>query len=586
MAVSLTAGIAGTAGIPVPTDVDLSLGRARQFFRTEQLMSAVAVLSALWFRVRYVDVATGYIVLAALAVPVVVTEWCLRRLRSDNLVSSVLVMLALFWISTLILAPLAPFALPLMPFAVLVPLLAAGPIFDGRQLRALIAAGTVVMAAIAALAVLPGYDGIDRQIPAGLQHSVVITGLALRIVTASFAVLDTNRRRSASLAALADANQALRESRRRLVMVADEERRRIERDLHDGAQQHLVAVALRLRLLATAHPEVTEDVTTLAADLGEAIDGLRELAHGIYPPLLERRGLADAVAAAARRSALDAEVIAHGLGRYPPAIESAVYFCCLEALQNSAKHAGGAARVQVTIAATDDGLSFEVRDDGPGFVDATAARAGHGLRNMADRLAAVGAELRFDTPPQGGLAVRAVVPHAPGACARRWRPGGAGTTRATGDGMVDRPPSIRHVAMMTGVPTLPPAPVAARAAPRIFVVDDSPTFRGAIEAVIRAAGCEPVGWAGAAQDAWQQLQAIRRTAPPDLVLVDVQLPDASGTDLALVLAERLGLRVALVSTLAEADLPATPAACGAIAFVSKSALDPPTLSALARPQRR
>ncbi|MGE0732340.1 MAG: sensor histidine kinase [Acidimicrobiia bacterium] len=424
MAVSLTTGPTGPTGFPatgaagamrppVPSDVELSLSRIRQFFRTEQLTSAVAVLTALWFRIRYVDVATGYIVLAALAVPVVVTEWCLRRLRADNLVSNVLVMLALFWISTLILAPLAPFALPLMPFAVLVPLLAAGPVFDGRHLRVLIAAGTLVMAAIAALAVLPGYDGIERQLPAGLQHGVVITGLALRIVTASFAVLDTNRRRSASLAALAGANEALRESRRRLVTVADEERRRIERDLHDGAQQHLVALALRLRLLATAHPDTSDDITVLAADLGRAIDDLRELAHGIYPPLLERRGLADAVAAAARRSPLHTDVAAAGLGRYPPAIESAVYFCCLEAMQNAAKHAGADARVSVTLAATGEGLSFEVRDNGPGVADAAVAAAGHGLRNMADRLAAVGAELRLDSPPGGGLALRALVPHLP-----------------------------------------------------------------------------------------------------------------------------------------------------------------------------
>ncbi|MGE4164003.1 MAG: response regulator [Vicinamibacterales bacterium] len=141
---------------------------------------------------------------------------------------------------------------------------------------------------------------------------------------------------------------------------------------------------------------------------------------------------------------------------------------------------------------------------------------------------------------------------------------------------------------MTGEPALPrPAePATPPRAARIFVVDDSAAFRGAADAVIRAAGCDPAGRAASAGDAWSTLSAVPPPTPPDLVLVGVQLPDGSGTDLASALTGRLGLRVALVSTLAEADLPATPAACGAIAFVSKSALDPPTVVALATPRAR
>lgn len=155
----------------------------------------------------------------------------------------------------------------------------------------------------------------------------------------------------------------------------------------------------------------------------------------------------------------------------------------------------------------------------------------------------------------------------------------------TGEHTLDPPVSMGHGEEMSDepAPRCRSESVAAQRAARIFVVDDSSAFRGAVDAVVRAAGCEPAGWAASAGDAWSALSGVPPPARPDLVLVDVQLPDASGTDLALALARRLGLRVALVSTLAEADLPATPAACGAVGFVSKSALDPSTLAALAAP---
>ncbi|MEZ5218532.1 MAG: histidine kinase [Ilumatobacteraceae bacterium] len=324
MAVGLTTSVAGAPdGVSFAADTDLTIRRVRQLFRSEQLLAASAVATAIWLRLTVVDAATGYVVLTALAVPVVATQWGLRRVRADNVVPLVLGLLAFYWASTLVVAPLAPFAFPIMPFAVIVPLLAAGPIFEGPRLRMLIAGGTVVMVAIGVLALRWSSDAIDDDIPPATQHAIVISALAMRVVTVSFAVLDANRRRYASMHALESANAALRAandslqaSRARVVTAADEERRRIERDLHDGAQQQLIALSLRLGLVGSRHPEAADDVTTLADDLGGAIETLRELAHGIYPPLLERRGLPGALAAACRRSPLDTTLEAADVARY------------------------------------------------------------------------------------------------------------------------------------------------------------------------------------------------------------------------------------------------------------------------------
>src|SRR6202034_4127831 len=159
---------------------------------------------------------------------------------------------------------------------------------------------------------------------------------------------------------------ALRESRVRIVASGDAERRRIERNLHDGAQQHLVALAVNLRLTrdiivddADAGMEMLDQ---LAGEVQETIQELRELAHGIYPPLLVDSGLVEALRAAANRNPLPVEIITDGIGRYPAETEAAVYFCCLEALQNAAKHAVDAA-VEVRLWEESGGLLFSVSDD-------------------------------------------------------------------------------------------------------------------------------------------------------------------------------------------------------------------------------
>jgi len=216
-----------------------------------------------------------------------------------------------------------------------------------------------------------------------------------------------------TLDALRKQADELRESRARIVASGDAERRRVERDLHDGAQQHLVALAINLRL---ARDIVAEDpdgagemLGQLADDVQLTIKELRELAHGIYPPLLADNGLGDALRAAASRNPLKVLVtVADDVGRYPAEVEAAIYFSCLEALQNAAKHAQEAT-VELRLWTESGGLLFSVTDDGPGF-DPAVARRGHGYVNMADRLGAIGGTVRWDSKPGHGAAVNGSVP--------------------------------------------------------------------------------------------------------------------------------------------------------------------------------
>ena len=207
--------------------------------------------------------------------------------------------------------------------------------------------------------------------------------------------------------------EELRASRARIVATADAERRRIERNLHDGAQQHLVALAVNLRLtrdlVAEDPATASEMLEALADSVKETIQEVRDLAHGIYPPLLMDSGLQEALRAAAGRSPLDVSVSSEGVGRYPTEVEAAVYFCCLEALQNASKHAPGSS-VSITVAESPEGtLHFEVVDDGPGF-DPAAVGRGHGFVNMDDRLGAIGGTLAWTSAPGEGTQIRGTIP--------------------------------------------------------------------------------------------------------------------------------------------------------------------------------
>lgn len=199
--------------------------------------------------------------------------------------------------------------------------------------------------------------------------------------------------------------KALRDSRQRIVATQDAERQRLERNIHDGAQQHLVALAVKLRLastLAKRDPlKARGSLKELKAQTTEALQTLRDLAQGIYPPALRERGLVDAL-----RS--HAPVESEGVGRYDPEVEAGVYFCCLEAIQNAAKYAH-ASQVQITLRQQDGKLTFSVVDDGVGF-DTSAVSAGRGLQNMRDRIGSLGGSLSLESQPGRGTNVIGSLP--------------------------------------------------------------------------------------------------------------------------------------------------------------------------------
>jgi len=204
----------------------------------------------------------------------------------------------------------------------------------------------------------------------------------------------------------------LSESRARIVTVGAQARRRIERDLHDGAQQRLVALRAHLGLeserLRAGAPHSADALEGLALIVDETIDEVRSIARGIYPSLLADRGLVEALRAAALGTPLPARVDADGVGRYDPEVETTVYYACIEALQNAAKHATGATGVWISMSDTGN-LRFEVFDDGAGFALASHS-PGAGLTNLRDRLAAVGGVVTVESEIGVGTRVAGMVP--------------------------------------------------------------------------------------------------------------------------------------------------------------------------------
>jgi signal transduction histidine kinase len=233
-------------------------------------------------------------------------------------------------------------------------------------------------------------------------------GLVGAAAGAALMTLENARLEADLRASVAD----LRASRARLASAADAGRREIERNLHDGAQQRLVALRMRLadaEAQAVADDDLRRSLGELGAEAEETIDELRSLAHGVYPAVLVDHGLASALTSVAGRSPVPVRVETALPERLAPAIEAAVYFCCLEAIQNAAKHAGARATVTVSVRAHDAGVAFEIRDDGVGF-DVHDVHGGYGLMNLHDRVAAVGGDVHVASSQDVGTTVRGDVP--------------------------------------------------------------------------------------------------------------------------------------------------------------------------------
>jgi signal transduction histidine kinase len=205
--------------------------------------------------------------------------------------------------------------------------------------------------------------------------------------------------------------QELQRSRARLVRAADDERRKFERDLHDSVQQRLISIKVRLEMEAE-EGDVSESrrerLLEIMHGVEAAVGEVREVAHGLHPPLLSASGLPAAIRQGHEHNPSPPAIDAVGVGRYPPDIESAVYYCCTEAIQNATKHGGRDVHVSVVLAEEDEHLTFRVVDDGPGFRAGDAH--GLGLLNMEDRLGALGGRLTITTAPGRGTTVSGSVP--------------------------------------------------------------------------------------------------------------------------------------------------------------------------------
>ncbi|MEO8425255.1 MAG: sensor histidine kinase, partial [Actinomycetota bacterium] len=192
-----------------------------------------------------------------------------------------------------------------------------------------------------------------------------------------------------------------------MIDVAEAERRRIERNIHDGAQQQLVAISVKLGLVKMFVSKDPERAVTmldeLKAETQEALDGLRDMTRGTYPPLLADGGLGPALEAKAKKAPMPVTVSTDGVGRFPREVETAVYYCCLEALQNAGKYAR-ATHATVSVRSVGTELAFTVIDDGAGF-DVPTMRRGVGMRSMEERLTALGGRLEVRSAPGKGTTI-------------------------------------------------------------------------------------------------------------------------------------------------------------------------------------
>jgi signal transduction histidine kinase len=291
---------------------------------------------------------------------------------------------------------------PLTALLTLVPLLVGFPYLGRRWITALSVVAVVGSAAVAALAEWRRVEAINELW--WVNAIVIAASLPAGVAVVVFLVRDAYTR-------LQDQSAQLVESRTRIVEVADAARRSLERDLHDGAQQRLLAMSVtieraRKELLAGRHEGAAALLGQLAADNREVVTELRELARGIYPPLLAERGLVAALQSTARRSPVPVTLDVADVERTSRQVEAAAYFCILEALTNAAKHAD-ATELLVTLRGRPH-LRFSVSDDGRGF-DRNRVVIG-GLLGMEARVAAAGGRLTLETGPGRGTVLRGEFP--------------------------------------------------------------------------------------------------------------------------------------------------------------------------------
>ena len=366
---------------------------------------------------------------AVVAVHLLVDLWLRYRVRRGGSPHVIAVVAASTWTINAIVTLVVPFVLVVMTISALFPVVVAVPYLTRSTFRFMAASVVGVITLLAVESRFTRVSTIGQDVPRWVADGIVIafvpmmTGAIVLLLWHSSAWLrEALTGAEHSNLALRVAQQRIEEharrlqaSRTRVVAAADNERRRMERDLHDGAQQSLIAAALaarRARNLGDLDPRVAEFLDRVLSHLARASTELKDLAAGIYPPVLTDHGLEAALTATTDQSPLPIRITCDGVGRYPPDLEAAIYFCCRESIQNVIKHAGPNARIGIELTDTGTELRCTVSDDGAGFDPSTRhpTAPGRGLTNMADRIAAAGGELDVRSSLADGTEVRFRLP--------------------------------------------------------------------------------------------------------------------------------------------------------------------------------
>jgi signal transduction histidine kinase len=387
----------------------------RVFIVLDRRSVLVAVAAVVAMQLLVVHESVVYLIYPFLVLHAVLLTLAARVLDRGSLTTALAIVAGSNWFVAIAVIVMMPWLLGVMVLTVVMPLVLATPYVRDRELGAFLGVGALTLAAIGAIAVASAGGGIFEEIDGGIQLAVVVAGLVGHSIPLGLLVRQSNQSSRRAAEDAVRLQRQIEESRRRIVGAADAERSRIERDLHDGAQQHLVSVGLTLRRMATHRRRGSRidaaDLDAVVLEVDAAMTELRDLAHGLYPPLLEMRGLSAAVTAVTRRHTGPVHVEVGATGRFDRQIESAVYFCCTESLQNITKHAPEATATIVVRHRPETGLVLTVQDDGPGFMPEILG-AGRGLVNMADRVGSVGGTLEVASAPGLGTTVTALFPSA------------------------------------------------------------------------------------------------------------------------------------------------------------------------------
>ena len=328
------------------------------------------------------------------------------------------------WYLLFPLVIIVPETLPIAMQNVIGPAILAATYLERRVVKRMVPGTIFVAVVITAIAFTSDGFGLDELGPSWVYPVVILAyvGANMSLVMGDIQELNLVHLRSLQRAVrnnhdLQVADRALRDSRRRLLVAADEERVRLERNLHDGAQQSLVSLSMQLRLAAELADEgrapTSESLMSMHRAAADAVEELRDLAQGLYPARLHEIGLARSLHAVARRSPVRIDVTDTTTRAIDESTRVALYFVCLEAIQNATKHGSADTIIEVALASDGDDLVVSIVDDGPGF-DPGEHAGSRGLLNMADRVGALGGDLSIESEPGTGTTVMARLPQRSG----------------------------------------------------------------------------------------------------------------------------------------------------------------------------